>query len=344
MNDGSHVKAAVDALLAKVNRLAHGACSLLATPRLSILIYHRVRAQADELFPYEPDAQRFERVMGFVARSFRVMTLAEAAAGLRQGDLPARALVITFDDGYADNAQVALPILRRCGIGATFFVSTGFLDGGRMWNDSVIEIVRACRRREVDLEVFGLGRCSLAGLAERRALIAALLPRIKYQSLADRDQAIACLHDRCGAPELPDDLMMTSGEVRQLHAAGMEIGAHTVRHPILTTLTPDEAEREIADGRRRLEEIIDAPVDVFAYPNGKPGRDYDQSHVALLARLGFKCAVSTATGVSRTGDDVFQLPRFSPWGESLPVWGARLLVNQKNTRYEVLGAPSDAGP
>ena len=105
MNDGSHVKAAVDALLAKVNRLAHGACSLLATPRLSILIYHRVRAQADELFPYEPDAQRFERVMGFVARSFRVMTLAEAAQAAAAEEAAFRARRQAFADGLGAGGE-----------------------------------------------------------------------------------------------------------------------------------------------------------------------------------------------------------------------------------------------
>jgi peptidoglycan/xylan/chitin deacetylase (PgdA/CDA1 family) len=302
--------------------------------RLSILIFHRVHARPDTIFPDEPDAARFDRLMRFVARSFRVMTLGDAVSCLAQGNLPSRALVISFDDGYADNTEVALPILQRHGLAASFFVSTGFLDGGRMWNDSVVECLRACRHQEIDLEAFGLGRCSLAGAVERRQVISAVLPRIKYLNLAEREDAIVTLQRACGVTDLPTDLMMRSEQVRKMHRAGMEIGAHTVRHPILTTLSSFEAKHEIAEGRDQLQAIIDAPVDMFAYPNGKPVRDYDHSHVSLLKSLGFRGAVSTAPGVGRAGDDLFQLPRFTPWDESLAAWSMRLFLNQRNTRFD----------
>lgn len=305
----------------------------MAPPRLSILIFHRVHAQPDSIFPHEPDAVRFERLMRFVASSFRVMPLGEAITCLAQGVLPPRALAITFDDGYADNAEVALPILQRCGLTASFFVAAGFIDGGRMWNDSVIECLRACRHHSVDLESFGFGQCSIAGPAERRQVIGALLTHIKYLGLAEREGAIARLQQLCGVSRLPTDLMMSAGQVREMHLSGMEIGAHTTHHPILTTLPSVEAEYEIAEGRRQLQTIIDAPVDVFAYPNGKPGIDYDHSHVSLLKKLGFRGAVSTEPGVARSGDDLFQLPRFTPWGNSLTAWAARLLLNQRNTAY-----------
>lgn len=307
---------------------------MATSPRLSILIFHRVHARSDTIFPDEPDAARFDRLMGFVARSFRVMTLGDAVSRLAQGSLPSRALVITFDDGYADNAEVALPILQRHGLVASFFVSTGFLDGGRMWNDSVIECVRACHQQEIDLECFGMGRCSLGTAADRRHAIGALLPRIKYLSLAEREESIATLQRICRVTELPTDLMMRSEQVREMHRSGMEIGAHTVRHPILTTLSTSEAEREISEGRSQLQTIIDSPVDMFAYPNGKPGRDYDHSHVRLIDRLGFRGAVSTAPGAARSGDDLFQLPRFTPWGDSMAAWSARLVLNQRNRDFQ----------
>lgn len=328
----------MDTLIAGATRSAFGLLHRLTTPRLSILIFHRVHAHTDELFPQEIDASQFERLMRFVARSFRVLSLADAVAGLEQGTLPPRALVITFDDGYADNAQVALPILQRCGLVASFFVSSGFLDGGRMWNDSVIEIVRACARSELDLAFLGQGRCSLAGPQEKTGAILTLLSAIKYLTLGEREEAISRLLAASGVPALPGDLMMRSEQVRELHRAGMEIGAHTVNHPILTTLTPAQAEGEISSGRNRLQEIIDAPVELFAYPNGKPMRDYDQSHVALLRRLGFRAAVSTAPGVARVGDGLFELPRFTPWGRSLGTWATRLLMHQSHTRYELAGS------
>ncbi len=324
----------MDPLVVACNRIALGLLGAATSPRLSILIFHRVHAQPDTIFPDEPDAARFDRLMRFVARSFRVMTLGDAVSRLAQGSLPSRSLVITFDDGYADNAEVALPILQRHGLAASFFISTGFLDGGRMWNDSVVECLRACRHQEIDLEAFGLGVFSLANAAQRRDAIGALLPRIKYLSLAGREEAIARLQQICGVTALPTNLMMRSEQVREMHRAGMEIGAHTVRHPILTTLTLPEAENEISEGRNTLQAIIDAPVDMFAYPNGKPGRDYDHTHVSLLKNLGFRGAVSTAPGVARSGDDLLQLPRFTPWGDSLAAWSARLFFNQRNSSFQ----------
>ena len=321
-------------MAASFNRSAFGLVGRLSSPRLSILIFHRVHAKADTLFPHEIEARRFDRLMGLVARSFRVTTLGRAAAMLARGELPPRSLVITFDDGYADNSEVALPILRRHDLSATFFVSTGFLDGGRMWNDSIIECIRACSLHEIDLSEFGLGCRSLTGLADRRACIAGLLSRIKYFDLPRREAAILHLERMACVNSLPTDLMMRSEQVRKLHRAGMEIGAHTVNHPILTSLNDTEAEYEIFEGRRRLQKIIDAPVEVLAYPNGKPKRDYDGRHVAMAKRLGFRAAVSTAPGAARSGDDPFQLPRFSPWDTSLLKWSARLLDNQRATGFE----------
>ena len=165
--DHGHLAQAVIQPTMRVAQAASAAWALLAGPCLSILIFHRVHAKADLLFPEEPDAARFDRLMRFVAGAFKVMTLGEAVTALADGKLPPRALVITFDDGYADNAEVALPILLRHGLKASFFVSTGFLDGGRMWNDSVIACVGRCAHQVLDLESFGLGQSPMATLVAR---------------------------------------------------------------------------------------------------------------------------------------------------------------------------------
>jgi peptidoglycan/xylan/chitin deacetylase (PgdA/CDA1 family) len=323
-----------DALAAPFIRGAFGLAGWSAPARLSILIFHRVHARPDSLFDQETHAVRFEQLMRLVARNFEVLTVGRAAALLARSELPTNALAITFDDGYADNADVALPILQRHGLCATFFISTGFLDGGRMWNDSIIECLRACRQSEIDLSEFGLGRRVLGGAAERVACIEALLAQTKYLDLDQRQAAVERLQRAAGVDRLPTDLMMRSEQVRELHRAGMEIGAHTVNHPIPTSLSAAAAEREIAEGREHLQQIIDAPVDVMAYPNGKPGRDYDSGHVAMVRQLGFKTAVSTAPGVARAGDDLYQLPRFTPWDRSLLKWSARLIANQRATRFD----------
>lgn len=314
-----------DRLLAGAGRGLAAAATLAGGPRLSILIFHRVLREPDPIFPAELDARRFARLMAIVARSFHVLPLDEAAARLDRGELPPRALAITFDDGYADNHDVALPILRELGLNATFFIATAFTDGGRMWNDTVIECLRATRAETVDLSEFGLGPMATTTAAQRRAAIQRLLPVVKYQVPEQREPMLQRLHVLCGTPELPQGLMMDTGQLRALHRAGMRIGAHTVHHPILCTLPDDVAEAEIAGSRDRLQAELDAPVTLFAYPNGQPGVDFDDRHVAIARRLGFAAAVSTQRGVSRRGDDLFRLRRYTPWETGALRWTARLV-------------------
>src|SRR6266513_462702 len=294
--------------------------------RLSILIYHRTLAAPDPILHDEIDAATFERHMALLASDFNVLPLGEACARLARGGLPARAACITFDDGYADNERLALPILKRFGLQATFFVSTGFSDGGGMFNDSVIEAVRCAPSGTHDLSRLGLGKYSLDDSASRRAAIDALLERIKYRPVGERsalvEQLVAAMRSK-----LPKDLMMRPAQIKRLRDEGMEIGAHTVNHPILAVLETQQARAEIIDGKRRLEEITGAPVTLFAYPNGKPGRDYGPRDVELVKEAGFTAAVSTLGGVATRRSDVFQLPRFGLWGRSPLRLGVRLLLN-----------------
>jgi peptidoglycan/xylan/chitin deacetylase (PgdA/CDA1 family) len=316
-------------------RLVSAALTLRTGPQLSILIFHRVLPERDPLFPREMFAARFDRTMAAVAGAFDVKPLTEAVALLKSGQARRRMLAITFDDGYADNATIALPILQRHRLPATFYVSTGFLNGGRMWNDTVIECMRHTRQPVLDLQALGLGQVPAHTVAERRAAISRVIPVIKYMGLQDRQAALAALLQAAGQPQLPDDLMMRSEQVLELHRAGMEIGAHTVNHPILTALPDAHARHEIATGRDELETLIGAPVRTLAYPNGGPDRDYAKRHAAMAQELGFDAAVTTAVGVSRSRDDMFQLPRFTPWDEQVSRWLMRLVVNQRNTGFRV---------
>lgn len=296
--------------------------------RLSILIYHRVLAEADPLFPAEIDASRFEQHLRWLKANFTLISLAEAVVHLRNDTLPARAACITFDDGYADNATIALPLLQHHGVAATVFVATGFLNGGRMWNDTVIELVRNAPSR-IDLSAAGFGRYQLLTVADRQAAISSLINALKYLPMAERqakvDELTALVPVR-----LRQDLMMTHDQVRLLHRAGIEIGAHTVHHPIIARLPDAAAQAEIANGKAALEAMIDAPVQTFAYPNGKPDQDYEARHVAMVKQLGFTAAVSTSWGAARTGSDLFQLPRFTPWNQRQLPFTLRMLNNLRS--------------
>jgi len=237
--------------------------------------------------------------------------------------LPARSLCITFDDGYRNNAEVALPLLRARGMRATFFISTGYLNDGRMFNDTVTEAVRQAPA-QLDLSDLGLGTHTLPDAAARLALIDKVLGKAKYLEPEPRREFVQAMAERAGA-KLPTNLMMTNDQVRELAAAGMEIGAHTVNHPILASIPAEQAEREISNSRATLQDLTGAEITSFAYPNGRPGKDYRDEHVGMVRKAGYQCAVSTSWGKAAKTSDTYQLPRISPWDRSAPKYAARVL-------------------
>ncbi|MBK1724690.1 polysaccharide deacetylase family protein [Thiocystis violacea] len=297
--------------------------------RLSIFIFHRVLAQPDPIFPEEPDIERFEQLIVWLKSWLNILPLANAIDGLHSRSLPARAAAITFDDGYADNYLNAAPILRKHDLHATFFIASGFLDSGRMWNDTLIEAIRATRLDHLETSLPGIPSLSLATLADRRRAIDILIPAIKHLDPATRADLVTRIGTACDA-SLPDKLMLTSDQLRDLFGMGMGIGAHTLNHPILASTDPGTAYHEIVEGRRRLEDILSEPMTLFAYPNGRAGTDYGPEHVDMVRDLGFHAAVSTHWGVNDANSDRFQLARFTPWDRSQLRFGLRLLDNYRS--------------
>lgn len=285
--------------------------------RLVVLMWHRVLPEPDPLRPDDPDALEFARVAALLARWFNVVSLEEGLAGLRAGTLPSRAVAITFDDGYADNLTVAQPILARLGLPATVFVATGYLNGGRMWNDSVIELVKAVKGARLDARAVGCDVLAVGNPAERGAAVAALIKALKYRPQAERQSAVDALAAEAGVA-LPGDLMLSSAGVVALARAGVDIGGHTCSHPILAGLGDDVAREEIVRNRAELAALTGSAPRFFAYPNGRPGRDYGARDVALVREAGYAAAVSTAVGAAASGDGLYELPRFGPWVE--PHW------------------------
>lgn len=297
--------------------------------RLSVLIFHRVLDAPDPLFPDEIDAARFDTICSWLGGWFNVLPLDEAVALRQARRLPARALAITFDDGYEDNHRVALPILQRHGLTATFFVSTGFLDGSCMWNDLLIHAVRSAPPGQLQVPAGGAGApgpLMIDGAASRRSAIDAILGYAKYLAPDERREFSQALLRRTGSAA-PVQLMMSPEQVQGLHRAGMQIGAHTVSHPILATLSSEAARSEMQRSKQQLEAVVGGPVSLFAYPNGRPGDDYTERDVGLARDCGFAAAFSTVWGAAHAASDNFQLPRFTPWDRPRLRFGARLLHN-----------------
>lgn len=290
--------------------------------RLAILTYHRVLQEPDPLQADEPDARLFDRQMSWLAQNFHVLPLPDAVDRLRRGSLPSRAVCVTFDDGYANNLEVALPILQRHGIAATVFVAVDAVERGLMWNDLVIEAVRRCKS-DANLARAGFEGLSAANDGARAHCVAQLLQKLKYLPLAERWERAARLFRELADAD-PPRLMMTPQMVRALGQAGVDIGAHTVNHPILMKLDDATARSEIVGSRQWVRDMTGTAPRSFAYPNGRPGLDYDRRHAEMVRDAGFDLAVSTLWACASQRSDVYELPRIAPWDRTKDRFCARI--------------------
>lgn len=286
-----------------------------AGAKLSILIFHRILPTPDPILPGEVDAAFFDELLGWLKSWFNVLPLDQAANALQAGTLPARAAAITFDDGYADNHDIALPLLKKHGLPATFFIATGFLNGGTMWNDTIIESIRSCPSSCLDLSPLELGIHPIEKSEQQQEAIQSIIGKIKYLPIGERIELTEHIAKLAGV-QLPTDLMMSSRQVQNMRREGMQIGAHTVSHPILATTDRETAISEIQRSKQFLEELLNEPISLFAYPNGKPGQDYLPEHIEIIKNLGFSAAVSTHWASASATSDPYQLPRFTPWNRS----------------------------
>lgn len=307
-------------------RTAGSAIALLSGRRsLAVVNYHRVLAHPDPLLESEPDLADFRWQMALLADCFNVMPLYDALRALDAGCLPPRTVCITFDDGYRSVHDLALPILREFKLPATVFVTSGYVgdDAGNMWNDRIIHAVQTLPAGTLDLSDLGLECYSLASMAARRQAAARLTEAGKYMPPQAREALVQRLDQISGLKN--DALMLTPAMLVALDNNGVEIGAHTVSHPILTSLDDDSARYEITAGKTQLENLIGKPVRLFAYPNGKVGKDFDARHVDMVRQAGFSAAFTTAVGAITGDQDRFQLPRSRPWDRIPFRFGLRLL-------------------
>jgi peptidoglycan/xylan/chitin deacetylase (PgdA/CDA1 family) len=162
----------------------------------------------------------------------------------------------------------------------------------------------------------------VSSVPARRQVVRQLIGALKYLPLPERTARTEGIAGMAGVP-IPGDLMMSSAEVRALHYAGMEIGGHTVRHPILARIPDEEARAEIEEGRAQVAAITGVAPATFAYPNGRPGQDYLPRHVDLVRQAGFSHALSTTAGCVTPRSSRYELPRLALWSRSTP----RLLAN-----------------
>jgi len=300
-----------------------------------VLLYHRVAAPSVDPWRLSVSPEHFAEHLAVLRREARPIGLRALSAALRAGQsLPRDGVVVTFDDGYADNLHAARPLLARHDVPATVFVTSGALGTSGFWWDrlartlltpgilpSTLSLSVAGRRYEVVLGTDAVWDAGAAAghpgwepwgdehpTARHRAY------RTFYDALfpldvTARERALAALP----APPTSDgvdDRPLSRDELRTLADGGLiEIGCHTRTHPVLATLAHEAQRDEIHGARSELQAIVETPVTSFAYPFGRR-RDYDADSVALVREAGFACACSNFDGPVRAGTDAFQLPRF----------------------------------
>jgi peptidoglycan/xylan/chitin deacetylase (PgdA/CDA1 family) len=314
---------------------AFGVNSLLCYLRsrgLSVLMFHgltnRRHSGVENGLGLHMQVSLFESLCARLASTHTVIPLEEAVALVRAGKpLPRRATVITFDDGYASNYHLALPILRRYNLPATVFIATDFVDNGAyLWPDRIEYALHRTQQPQIDITL-GDAELSLplhdeqSRLFALKALCSALklIPQDELLAQTSRvEQMLGCaLADDPHPPDIYQPL--TWDEAKALADSGLvTLGAHTHRHVILGRCKIDTARAEIALSRQIIEQRTGVKVKTFAYPNGKAG-DHTPETRRILEEMGFVCGLTTEEGFNPTGrsTDHLTLRRFgqppSPW-------------------------------
>lgn len=277
-----------------------------------ILLYHSIASAPEN--PYTVTPQNFAAQMEVVARDFTPVGLSALDQAWSEGRLPARAVVVTFDDGYANNLHAAAPVLTRLGIPATVFVSTGFVGAaGEYWWDELPRLILAGLRRGHDASALpGAARAPDGAAPALRAELAwAELVRLDPEAIGDRMEGVRrWAGDTTRAPARETHRPLDRGELTALAAQpGIEIGSHTRRHPLLAAQPEVVQREELAGSRADLEAWLGQEVTSFAYPFGDPGADYDATTVALVGHAGYRCAVSTIPRPAGPDSPRLELPR-----------------------------------
>lgn len=291
-------------------RLASGA-SARARRRLDgssalVLTYHRVlpveivQRDAVEDGMYVTPAT-FARHLDWLADGFRVLPLHEVVERLVGGaPLPPGACAITFDDGWRDNVEHALPALERRGLPATLFAVTGRLGSeGAFWPDEVCRRLRPLPPAERGALAARLGADPSA------EPVGGLLARLKAMAEAERGRTLEALRAATPAPAPGGRELLDWDEVDRLARGGVDVESHGATHAILTHLGDDEIRREIAAAREHLRERGHGRHDLFAYPSG----GHDERVVRIAREAGHRAAVTVECGLASAASDPMRIPR-----------------------------------
>ena len=288
---------------------------------LTILAYHRVFSMVDEAgYPFDPELisaspEEFRWQVRHLKQNYDVVSFRDVITHLdSNAKLPRRCLIVTFDDGFEDNYSVAYPILREARIPATFFVSSGFIgQSSTFWFDSLANQVKRAPPQSIAIsEASGpLPRSSLP--SDREAAFSELIGILKRVPDSRRREVLTKIDALIGMEPNPKraslSTPMTWNNVIEMANGGMEIGSHTVTHPILSNVDSATLESEMTESKRQIESAIERTVEVLAYPVGTTGA-YDEQTISAARNAGYRLACSYEYGPNNVSTlDRFALKR-----------------------------------
>ena len=303
-------------------------------PVVTILAYHRIcppdrGPEGLDRRVVSASPAGFEWQMRYLRSRYEVLSFDELIErGRSARPIPPNAAIVSFDDGYRDNFELAYPILLRHALPATIFLTTGFVGSAqRLWWDELHETIAGCGRGRVDIP--GIGKVDLGSRRQRRRVTETLRNRWKTipdGELRERLHTIAHLRGGGAPASCGERVSLSWDEVREMSEHRVCFGAHTHTHPILTRVTAAAADREIGVSKTILERELGRPARFFAYPNGERG-DFDPGTRELLVRHGFEAAVTLVPGsnpLSEPGTDLFELRRHFVGADDRMVFVAKL--------------------
>ena len=291
---------------------------------LLVLNYHRIGKPTDPKLDealWSATQNDFDQQVRLLKAGFDVIGLSDLPTALH--DLKSargrswkssRFAMVTFDDGYVDNYELAFPVLMANDAKGVFFVATGFIDEPRLaWWDEIAWMVRSSNRDMIALPENWLDGPLRLDSPDRRSVINQLL-RVYYRLEGTRtEQFLNGIAEATGSGRAPVDAAagqwMSWDMIREMSDGGMDFGAHTVTHPILANLTVDEQEMELCESRLRLEQQLDRPITSLSYPVGKRESFNDDTRAAL-SNNDFDWAFSYYGGHSSGAEvDRYDIPR-----------------------------------
>lgn len=315
---------------ARRTRLLDASGRLWGGDRVTVLAYHRVIEHSRPGFDtyrtnVSADPRGFEEQMQWLVKNFDPIGIGDLAAARRGGSLPDRPVLVTFDDGYRDNYDHAWPIARSLGVPLTIFLATDHVDtSSPFYWDLAAYCFHHSPRQEAFLPI--LGRRSL----EDPRLVDEWIASAKALPESDKLRAVAQLPETLDVEVHDgafDDTLLTWDQVKEMQAHGVDFGAHTCTHPILTKVDALEARRQILDSKAAVEERTGTAAIGFAYPNGLQN-DFDGPAIDAVGEAGFELAFSLLPGPNRMRDIVvrpFQVRRtYVYWGDHLSRFVAKV--------------------